>query len=84
MVSATPREFLPLPAGGIYNHASMGKIQSSDGGRCYSDGIFTDHGYTEFKMVRIATASVSQASAKALLSTSFNFIPGMGEYLTSW
>ena len=62
MASATPREFLPLPAGSIYNYASMSKIQSSKGGQCYSDRIFRNHGYTGFNMVRITLANISQAS----------------------
>ena len=62
MASAAPRELLPLPAGRIYNYASMSKIQSSSGGKCYSDRIFSGHGYTEFKMVRVVLANISQVS----------------------
>ena len=65
MASAAPREFIPLPTGGIYNYASMSKIKGSHAWMCYSDRIFSGHGYTEFRMVRVALANKSQASSYA-------------------
>ena len=65
MASATPKECIPHPAGRIYNYASMSKIKGSHAWRCYSDRIFSGHGYTEFKTVRVALANISQASLYA-------------------
>ena len=82
MASATPREFLPLPAGGIHNYASMSKLQSSKWLRCYSDRIYSGHGYTEFKMVRVVLANTSQASSYAC-SWSYDQteVPSLSEWL---
>ena len=95
MSSAEPKEFLPLPAGRKTNYASMSNLKSSDQNGCKVDGIYADHGYTEFDMVRIVLANLLPASISKMwweivCFHIFNMLSGssgctrVASYLSQW